>query len=215
MFVPCVVVFCDTFIPLRHIVLLNSDSGCKGEYNEEEFKEWYYSQFSRLDNDQFVYCASRDERDALCEKLKKATAYHVAVPLWAEVENSDGDIEDFYPTQLRPFTSAIQDAFLNFTRERTIPVKEMNEKSIFHAGASIRVDKNECPILDIVLWMDVDDISERAWNRLYGSLDSMLLNSWGREFSDIPISTEQNMNLWVHFGKPNAESIDYSVYAAE
>ena len=91
----------------------------------------------------------------------------------------------------------------------------MNEKSIFHAGASIRFDKNECPILDIVLWMDVDDISERAWNRLYGSLDSMLLNSWGREFSDIPISTEQNMNLWVHFGKPNAESIDYSVYAAE
>ena len=214
MFEPCVIVFCDTFIPLRHIILLTNNSGKDG-YDEEEFKAWYYSQFSRLDNDQFVYCESRSERDTLCEKLKKSQVYHVTAPLWAEVENSSGDIEDMYPTQLRKFTAAIKSDFQKFLKGNPIPVKEMDESSIFHASVSVGVDKEECPVLDIVLWLDREDIPEKAWNRLYSNLDSMLFSGWGKNFSDIPIKVNDTENLWVHFGKPNAESIDYSVYAAE
>lgn len=50
---------------LRHVIT-NTE-----EETLEEFKDWYYSIFSKLDGDEFIVCSSRDERDEYIKKLKE------------------------------------------------------------------------------------------------------------------------------------------------
>ena len=50
---------------IRHIVSISLP------YNENEFKQWYYDTYHKLDGDEFVFCASRDERDRYIETLNK------------------------------------------------------------------------------------------------------------------------------------------------
>lgn len=63
----CVIVFNRTGpIPLRHIVTLKHDNE---EYNEESFKAWYYSVYREIEGDEFLYCATRKERDEALAKI--------------------------------------------------------------------------------------------------------------------------------------------------
>ena len=55
----------DDITPLRHIVTIHQS------YNEEEFASWYYSQYCKLDGDEFIYCPTRKDRDDFLEKLNK------------------------------------------------------------------------------------------------------------------------------------------------
>ena len=50
-------------IPLRHIVEIHE------HYNQNNFEKWYYDQYWRLDGDGFVFCATREERDAFVQSL--------------------------------------------------------------------------------------------------------------------------------------------------
>lgn len=64
----CVIVYNRSGpIPLRHVVTLKDGS----PYCEDEFKEWYYSTYHELEGDEFLYCASRKERDEALEKITK------------------------------------------------------------------------------------------------------------------------------------------------
>lgn len=58
----------DDITPLRHIVTIYQT------YNKEEFMDWYYSQYWKLDGDEFIYCPTHKDRDTCLEQLKKERA---------------------------------------------------------------------------------------------------------------------------------------------
>ena len=53
----------NELVPLRHVIQLHEP------YKKDEFTEWYYSQFAKLDGDEFTHCPTRLERDVLLDKL--------------------------------------------------------------------------------------------------------------------------------------------------
>ena len=55
----------DDITPLRHIVTTHHP------YVQEEFMAWYYSQYCKLDGDEFIYCPTRKERDTYLEQLNE------------------------------------------------------------------------------------------------------------------------------------------------
>lgn len=52
-------------IPLRHIITIHHP------YDEEEFKQWYYSVYQKLEGDQFTYCSSRQDMLRYIEEVKR------------------------------------------------------------------------------------------------------------------------------------------------
>lgn len=55
----------DDIVPLRHIVTIYEP------YDEGDFKEWYYSEYTELDGDEFVYCPTREDRNNFVKRLYK------------------------------------------------------------------------------------------------------------------------------------------------
>ena len=50
-------------VPLRHIVEIIKYC------NEEEFKDWYYDTYFKLDGDEFIYCESHKSMIEFLERL--------------------------------------------------------------------------------------------------------------------------------------------------
>lgn len=48
---------------VRHIIAIT------GTYKEEEFKEWYYESFNKLDGDAFKHCRTQDEKQTFLDSL--------------------------------------------------------------------------------------------------------------------------------------------------
>lgn len=44
-------------IPLRHIVTIYND------YDSEEFQKWYYGQYFKFSDDEFIYCPTKSDLD--------------------------------------------------------------------------------------------------------------------------------------------------------
>lgn len=57
-----------SIVPLRHIVALNDN---ESEYDEAEFKAWYYGIFARIDGDEFEFCPDAEYMNEFVENLKK------------------------------------------------------------------------------------------------------------------------------------------------
>lgn len=53
----------DDIVPIRHIVTIGE------AYDEREFKEWYYSKYTKLGGDEFIYCKDRKARDKFIRML--------------------------------------------------------------------------------------------------------------------------------------------------
>ena len=50
-------------VPLRHVIEMTT------HMNEEEFKDWYYNMYHRLDGDEFIYCDSHKNMINFLERL--------------------------------------------------------------------------------------------------------------------------------------------------
>lgn len=48
---------------VRHIVTIT------GPYKEDEFKEWYYESFHKLDGDAFKHCCTENEKQTFIDSL--------------------------------------------------------------------------------------------------------------------------------------------------
>lgn len=208
MLYPCVIVFCASpCFPLRHIVTVSQS---RSEFSKNEFKDWYYGEYNKVSGDQFVYCDTQEQMDSLLKKLKGASAYHISVPIWGDVGDEEGESCDYPASRMKPFTKVIQDSFDEFLSANPIPIEEMHQPCIFCADASI-VEGDEGPVMDLIIWLDKDDISEREWNNLFENLDKMLLTGWGAEFST-KACEQDGKTVFVNFGKnPDDEHIDYAV----
>lgn len=204
MYDPCVIIFNSSCIPLRHIVTLQST------YDEAEFKQWYYTQYHELDDDQFVYCESREERDALLAHLKQARAYRLEAPIWAEKETDDG-IEDLPGRLLRRAGQTIQSMFAQYVGKHPFAASSTGNSHVFHVHLSIRVSAGNDPQLSVVIWLDKDDISEREWNRLLDAMSDIMIAGWGKQFTEDYPCDNGDFRYWVHFGNLGDEKVEFSV----
>ena len=50
-------------VPLRHVIKMTNYMG------EEEFKDWYYDTYFKLDGDEFIYCDSHKSMIEFLERL--------------------------------------------------------------------------------------------------------------------------------------------------
>lgn len=204
MFGPCVIVFNSSSIPLRHIITLQST------YDAGEFKQWYYTNYAELEDDQFVYCETREERDTLLAKLENARAYRLVASLWAEKETDDEVID--VPAQLfRDAGKTIQSAFALYTESHPMDAGAVHNDHVFWVSPMVATGENGQPKLRITVWLDQDDISEREWNRLLDAMSDCLLNGWGRNFTEQHPCDSKESRLWIHFGDVNSEKINFTV----
>lgn len=203
MLAPCVFVFNDYCIPLRHIVSL------KGSYNAAEFKRWYYEQYDKLDADQFVYCETPEEQVDLQTNLKKAQAYHLIAPVWAEMENTDKEIQDIPANMIRA-DGLLEKAMEEYVQNHPFCADDTKNSHVFHVYPRI-IKQDEVPYLDMILWLNQDDLPEREWNRLFDQLSDCLLNGWGKKFTDESIADEKGNQLWLHFGEMENDRVEFSV----
>lgn len=81
---------------------------------------------------------------------------------------------------------------------------------MFHVYPRI-IKYHEAPHLDMILWLNQDDIPEREWNRLFDQLSDCLLNGWGKEFTDEGVTDEKGNRLWLHFGEMENDRVEFSV----
>ena len=208
------VVFNGSSIPLRHIV----STQISGPGDIAEFKQWYYENFKAFPSDQFVFCETVEERDKLVEALQKGTLYQLQAPVWAEVEDSDGDITDMSARFLRKYSADIQSvvkdyadksnfaAFLNMDAAATF------KEHVSLAWPCIEMDENGSPYLSIYLMLNCDDISERSWNRLFDVLNKWLQEGWGETLTDDYPCHVHGENIYLHFGdSDHSERIDFDV----
>ena len=54
-------------IPLRHIVSIS------GPYVREEFENWYYTEYHKLDGDDFVFCENSQQMQKCVAEAEKGT----------------------------------------------------------------------------------------------------------------------------------------------
>ncbi len=199
----CVVVFDDDIVPLRHVVFL------KEEYHEEEFKRWYYGQYAKLDNDQFVHCTSKKARNDLLAKLNNSKVYHLVAPIWAEMEDAEGEIQDISAGMIHA-DEAPEKVMMNYVEQHPFDAKELQNEHVFHVYPRISKFLG-VPHLDVLIWLNQDDIPEREWNGLFDRLSECLLNGWGHDIDEESFSDTQGNRLWLHFGEKEKDRIEFSV----
>lgn len=209
-----VVIFNGTHIPLRHIV----STQISGPGDIAEFKQWYYENFNAFPSDQFVFCKTAKERNELLEILQTGTLYQLQAPVWAEVEDCDGDITDMSARFLRKYSGDIQSVVKTYADESDFAAfLNMDAAATFKEHVSltwpcIEMDENDSPYLSIYLMLNCDDISERSWNRLFDVLNKWLQEGWGETLTDDYPCHVHGENIYLHFGdSDHSERIDFDV----
>lgn len=193
MFAPHVIVFNDYCIPLRHVISLN------GKYDPAEFKRWYYEHYSKFDTDQFVYCETLEEYVNLQTNMEKAQAYHLIAPLWVKTKRADNEAL-VIPDKMFCPDNTVEKAMETFVENHPYNPDDTKNDHVLHIWPRI-TKYSGCLKLDIIIWINQDDLPENEWEELYHHLSDSLLYGWGKTFTEQTIINSNKSELRIHFGE--------------
>lgn len=106
----------DVIIPLRHIVSVDEP------YNEASFKGWYYENYHKLDGDEFVFCATRQERVEIVKLLENKPSLILPIKgKWYDMIGSGEKREEY--REIKPYyTTRLQN--IGLLNENGLPTGE-------------------------------------------------------------------------------------------